>query len=46
MTLFLQPPCRAGGFDNPPAAADADALARFAAIGLVPGKPFDLANWI
>jgi hypothetical protein len=26
---------------NPPAAADADALARFAEIGLVPGKDFD-----
>lgn len=27
--------------DNPPAAADAPALARFAAIGVAPGKPFD-----
>jgi hypothetical protein len=26
---------------NPPAAADAPALAKFASIGLVPGKPFD-----
>ena len=26
---------------NPPAAADAPALARFAAIGVAPGKPFD-----
>ncbi|MFG1360878.1 DUF1254 domain-containing protein [Xanthobacter pseudotagetidis] len=26
---------------NPPAAADAPALAKFAGIGLVPGKPFD-----
>jgi hypothetical protein len=30
--------------DNPPAAADAPALARFAAIGVAPGKPFDLKN--
>ena len=28
--------------DNPPAAADAPALARFAAIGVAPGKNFDL----
>jgi hypothetical protein len=28
--------------DNPPASADADALARFAAIGFVPGEPFSL----
>lgn len=27
---------------NPPAAADAAALARFARIGIVPGRPFDL----
>jgi hypothetical protein len=27
--------------DNPPAAADAPALARFAKIGVAPGKPFD-----
>jgi hypothetical protein len=26
---------------NPPAAADADAMKRFAAIGVAPGKPFD-----
>jgi hypothetical protein len=30
--------------DNPPAAADAPALAQFAAIGIAPGKPFDLTN--
>jgi hypothetical protein len=29
--------------DNPPADADAPALKRFAAIGVVPGKPFDLS---
>jgi hypothetical protein len=29
--------------DNPPAAADAPAIARFAKIGFVPGKPFDLS---
>jgi hypothetical protein len=29
--------------DNPPAAADAPALARFAAVGVAPGKAFDLA---
>ena len=29
---------------NPPAAADAPALARFAAIGVAPGKPFDLTS--
>ena len=28
--------------DNPPAGADAEALARFAAIGLLPGEPFTL----
>jgi hypothetical protein len=28
--------------DNPPAAADAEALQRFAAIGIVPGEPFQL----
>jgi hypothetical protein len=30
--------------DNPPAAADENALKRFAAIGLKPGKPFDLKS--
>jgi hypothetical protein len=30
--------------DNPPAAADAAALKRFAAIGVAPGKPFDPAK--
>ncbi len=30
---------------NPPAAADAPALARFAAIGLVPGKDFDASKF-
>ena len=30
--------------DNPPAAADADAMKRFAAIGVAPGKPFDPAK--
>ncbi len=30
--------------DNPPAAADADAMKRFAAIGVAPGKPFDAAK--
>ena len=30
--------------DNPPAAADADAMMRFAAIGVVPGRPFDPAK--
>jgi hypothetical protein len=30
--------------DNPPASADAEAIARFAAIGLVPGKPFSLGD--
>src|SRR5262249_20115645 len=30
--------------DNPPAAADADALKRFAAIGVAPGRPFDPAK--
>lgn len=30
--------------NNPPAAADAGALNRFAAIGVAPGKPFDLKN--
>ena len=30
--------------DHPPAAADADAMKRFAAIGVAPGKPFDLAK--
>jgi hypothetical protein len=30
--------------DNPPAAADAPALAQFAAIGIAPGKPFDLTS--
>jgi hypothetical protein len=30
--------------DNPPAAADAAALTRFAAIGVVPGKTFDLTK--
>lgn len=29
--------------DNPPAAADAPVLARLAAVGVAPGKPFDLA---
>jgi hypothetical protein len=29
--------------DTPPAAADAPAIARFAKIGFVPGKPFDLS---
>lgn len=29
---------------NPPAAADASALARFARIGIAPGKPFDLQS--
>jgi hypothetical protein len=30
--------------DNPPAAADGNALKRFAAIGVEPGKPFDLES--
>lgn len=30
--------------DNPPAEADAEAIKRFAAIGFVPGKPFDLST--
>lgn len=30
--------------DNPPSAADAEALARFATIGLVPGKDFDASK--
>jgi hypothetical protein len=30
--------------DNPPAAADAGALERFAAVGVVPGKPVHLAS--
>ena len=30
--------------DNPPAAADADAMKRFAGIGIAPGKPFDPAS--
>ena len=30
--------------DNPPAAADAEAMKRFAAIGVAPGKPFDSAK--
>ena len=30
--------------DNPPAAVDADAMKRFAAIGVTPGKPFDPAK--
>jgi hypothetical protein len=30
--------------DNPPAAGDDDALKRFAAIGVAPGKPFDPAK--
>jgi hypothetical protein len=30
--------------DNPPAAADAAAMARFAAIGVAPGKTFDLKS--
>jgi hypothetical protein len=30
--------------DNPPASADAEAMKRFAAIGVVPGEPFDLAK--
>ena len=30
--------------DHPPAEADADAMKRFAAIGVAPGKPFDPAN--
>jgi hypothetical protein len=30
--------------DNPPAPADADAMKRFAAIGVAPGKPFDPAK--
>jgi hypothetical protein len=30
--------------DNPPAAADADTMKRFAAIGVEPGKPFDAAK--
>ncbi len=30
--------------DNPPFAADADAMKRFAAIGVAPGKPFDPAK--
>jgi hypothetical protein len=29
---------------NPPAAADADALKRFAPLGIAPGKPFDLKD--
>jgi hypothetical protein len=28
--------------DNPPAVADAEALRRFAAVGVAPGRPFDL----
>jgi hypothetical protein len=43
---------RAAGFarlnavmkDNPPADADADAMKRFAAISVAPGKPFDPAK--
>ena len=30
--------------DNPPAAADAPAMAKFAAIGVAPGKAFDWKN--
>ena len=30
--------------DNPPAAADAPALARFAKLGIAPGKPFEVAT--
>jgi len=30
--------------DNPPAAVDAPALARFAKLGVAPGKPFDVAS--
>jgi hypothetical protein len=30
--------------DNPPAAVDAEAMKRFAAIGIAPGKPFDPAK--
>src|SRR5262249_49481908 len=30
--------------DNPPAAADAEALKRFAPVGVAPGKPFDLKS--
>jgi hypothetical protein len=30
--------------DNPPPAVDADAMKRFAAIGVAPGKPFDSAK--